>query len=34
MSEQKKSNAKLGWTIAAIPMFFFVAVFVKHIWFN
>jgi hypothetical protein len=34
MSDQKKSNVKLAWTIAMIPLFFFVMVFVKRIWFN
>ncbi len=30
----KSSNARLGLTIALIPLFFFVMVFVKRIWFN
>jgi hypothetical protein len=35
MSDQKKpNNVKTAWTIAAIPLFFFVMVFVKRIWFN
>ncbi|GAB3426687.1 hypothetical protein GCM10027320_02490 [Massilia solisilvae] len=34
MDAQRKRNAKLAWTIAAIPLFFFVMVFVKRIWFN
>ncbi|GAB3397863.1 hypothetical protein GCM10027318_01990 [Massilia agilis] len=34
MDAQRKSNTRLAWTIAAIPLFFFVMVFVKRIWFN
>jgi hypothetical protein len=30
----RKSNVKTAWTIAAIPLFFFVMVFVKRIWLN
>jgi hypothetical protein len=34
MTEQRKSNVKLAWTIAAFALFFFVMVFVKRIWLN
>jgi hypothetical protein len=35
MTEQKKpNNVKTALTIAAIPLFFFVMVFVKRIWFS
>ena len=29
-----EKNARTGWVLAAIAAFFFVAVFVKHIWFS
>jgi hypothetical protein len=34
MAQEKKSNVKTALTIAMIPLFFFVMVFVKRIWFN
>jgi hypothetical protein len=34
MPGKKKSNAKTALAIALIPLFFFVMVFVKRIWFN
>jgi hypothetical protein len=35
MNGQKKpSNLKTALTVGVIPLFFFVMVFVKHIWFN
>jgi hypothetical protein len=32
--QKKRSNAKTALTIALIPLFFFVMVFVKRIWFS
>ena len=33
--EQKKpNNVKTAWAVAMIPLFFFVLVFVKRIWFS
>jgi hypothetical protein len=34
MSEQKKSNLKTGLMLAAVALAFFVAVFVKRLWFT
>jgi hypothetical protein len=34
MAQEKKSNIRTALAIAVIPLFFFVMVFVKRIWFS